>query len=186
MFERRRTVARPDVKFQKEASDKTRGAAERSPPWKYNRSTIRFQANDHEQLEKEEALIREVLSKVSTKRGVENNGRIVTFKPLPIDVESSRRVEASSHGNDSGRKNLVEDWLRLNKISELMEEEIRGADIDEEETDAQQNVRVDSQMRFWIEFLNRYAPTNTISNFQVLRLPPLGDSVQHRGARTDV
>ncbi len=65
-------------------------------------------------------------------------------------------MEASSQGTDYV-------W---NKISELMEEEIRGADIEEEETDAQQDVRVDSQMRFWIEFLNRYAPTNTISNFK--------------------
>ena len=133
----------------------------------FDLSTIRFHANDHEQLEKEEALIREVLSMVSTERRVENNGRIVTFKPLPIDVDRAvvewKRVRKATIR--VAKTSLKTDYV-WNKISELMEEEIRGADIEEEETDAQQNVRVDSQMRFWIEFLNRYTPTNTISNFK--------------------
>ena len=51
----------------------------------------------------------------------------------------------------------------FHKISEMIE--IESREILEEE-EVQQNVRHDSQMAFWIAFLQRYSATNQISSFK--------------------
>ena len=53
----------------------------------------------------------------------------------------------------------------FHKISEMIEIESREI-LEEEEEEVQQNVRHDSQMAFWIAFLQRYSATNQISSFK--------------------
>ena len=68
-----------------------------------------------------------------------------------------------SSSNFSITKYVLKSDFVFHKISEMIE--IESREILEEE-EVQQNVRHDSQMAFWIAFLQRYSATNQISSFK--------------------
>ena len=90
------------------------------------------------------------------------DGREVKFKPIQGDTERAIEEWKRVRGEviKVTRTSLREDFV-FKKISEMIESEVRGKRLDEEDK-VQSEIRLDSQMALWIAFLNRYA----ISNFK--------------------